>query len=48
MRVKSLQLLPLAFFLERFFDPEYEGDPWKWGGIVDFASYAVGAGVGLI
>lgn len=41
-------ILPVAFFLERFFDPAYEGDPWRWGGIVDFASYAVGAGVGLI
>lgn len=41
-------ILPVAFLLERYFDPKYEHDPWKFGGIVDFSSYAVGALVGLL
>ena len=37
-----LIVVPVAFFLEYYWDPKYEPDPWKWGGVWDFADYLAG------
>lgn len=44
----GLLWLPVAFLIEYVWDPRYEGDPWRWGGAVDFGSYAAGALAGVI
>lgn len=41
-------IIPISFFIEYYWDPKYEPDPWKWGGVWDFVSYSIGAIVGVL
>jgi peptidoglycan/LPS O-acetylase OafA/YrhL len=41
-------IVAIAFCIEFFFDPKFEGDPFFWGGVTDWTFYICGAFVAML